>query len=134
MTLGYYPGEFNPYDDEPVEPQTVYTSEDGKHVILLDTASIFVGECNLNALVGDFVGFDAPLAYVMRLNLPMLYRQDRQQRLEFDAPRAYRQRRANIADYKHSPDIISEDGWIDEHEEIVDIEEGATVGDLFEVK
>src|SRR5690606_26160021 len=63
-----------------------------------------------------------------------LYRTDRQQRLEFDAPRAYRQRPMTAQDVQTNPGLFSDDGWVDEHLEIVDAEEDATIADLFEAE
>lgn len=65
----------------------------------------------------------------------LLYREDGEERLEFDSPYAYRQRRATTQEIEElSEDGWIDNGWIDSHDEIIDADEYATIADLFEAE
>lgn len=94
---------------------------------------------NMNDHTFKFFNTLEPLSKLMAKVWPVhFYAEDMQRRFEFDGEtgRAYRQRPATDAD-RADEDLaerISADGWIDEHEEVIDSNEGALIGDLFEVR
>ena len=126
----------NIYDNEPLDNPTLYTSEDGSVTLALwnDVYTVYHAGKMIqteDGLVPDAVDYKGSEPLSTFLDLPMLYSEDKQQRLEFDDPRAYRQRAATPDD---DQEVVSVDGWIDEHDEIVSTEEGSTIDDLFWVQ